>query len=362
MNDKKTEDALCALRNQVDALDEKIVSLLNGRAQLALDIGQVKHASGQKIYAPQRERMVLQRISDKNTGPLPDESITLIYKEIISASLALEQPLQVAFVGPEASFTHQATKRHFGLSAQSQVSRTIEDVFDSVSRGRCAYGVVPVESSSVGAVAGTLDALVRYDLKICAEILLEVSHHLLTRSGHLDGINKIYGEAENIGSCRVWLDENLPGIPLIDVSTMGRAAELAASDASAAAIGTDLAGSIYGIRVATPRLDNTAGDLARFFVIGSDAADPTGTDRTSIVFALPDDPGVLFKVLEPLAKEGINMSRIESRPARGRAWDYMFFVDVEGHQRDPHIAAALKEMQSISVFFRILGSYPRGEL
>lgn len=361
MTPAKTGD-LDELREAIDGLDNRIIALLNDRARVAQDIGKVKHAGGQTIYAPLRERKLLDRVTEQSAGPLSEESLRLIYREIISASLALEQPIHVAYLGPEATFAHQATKRHFGLSAQAEASRTIADVFDSVARGRCAYGVVPVESSSGGAVTHTLDLLVQSDLCITAEVLLETSNHLLTRSGTTTSIGKVYGEAETIEQCQRWLGEQLPGVPVIDVSSMGRAAELAAGDSTAAALGTDLAGALFGLKVATPRLDDAAGNLARFLVIARDGVAASGNDRTSLVFALNDGPGVLFSALEPLAKSGINMSRIESRPAHGRAWKYMFFVDVQGHHTDETVAAALVAMQKHCVFFRMLGSYPEGQL
>jgi chorismate mutase/prephenate dehydratase len=362
---KKRPDAapdLDELRTLIDAADDAIIRLLNERASVALEIGDAKAKLERRAYAPDRERELLDRLAAKNSGPLPEESLRLIYKEIISASLALESPLAVAYLGPEATFTHEATKRHFGLSARLNPRRTIPDVFADVEHWRAEYGVVPIENSTEGVVNHTLDSFVNSELGICAEILLEVSHHLLTRTGDLDRVTKVYSHPQALAQCRGWLDANLPGVAQVDVSSTARAAQLASEDEGAAAVASDLAASLHGLEIAASRLEDLPGNLTRFLVIGRDDPQPTSHDRTSIMFALKDAPGILFRALEPFAAAGINMSRIESRPSRRRAWDYLFFIDTDGHRHDPKVSEAIAALEQACQFIKVLGSYPRGRL
>lgn len=356
------QQALRQLREGIDAADDQIIELLNGRARLAQQIGKIKARRSERFYVPERERQVLARLLSKSQGPLSADSMRLIYKEIISASLALESPLEVVYLGPEATFTHEATKRHFGMSARLRPTRTIADVFADVSRGRCEYGVVPIESSSEGVVSSTLDMFAASDLQICAEVLLEGNYHLLTSSGQMQGVTKVYAHAESVAPCIPWLKAHLAGVPVVDVPSTSRAAQLAAEDTTAAALGTELAASLYGLQVAATSLEEHSGTLTRFLVIGHDHPKPTGRDRTSIMFSLKDTPGILFKALAPFAAAGINMSRIESRPSRQQAWEYMFFIDLDGHRDDDAVAHGLKILQDMCVFFKVLGSYPQGEL
>ncbi len=348
------------LRQEIDRIDDSIIELLNQRAEVALHVGEIKAASSQRAYVPERERQVLQRLTHKSKGPLPAESLTLIYKEIISASLALERPLEVAYLGPEATFTHEASKRHFGMSAHLRACRSIREVFDEVEHGRSQFGVVPIENSTEGVVSHTLDMFMASDLSICAEVQMEVSHHLLTRSGELDGITKVYSHPQALAQCRGWLEANLPGVPLVDVSSTARAAQLAYEDRAAAAVASELAASIYDLRVAAGRLEDMRGNLTRFLVIGGDEPAATGNDRTSIMFALKDEPGILYEALAPFAQVGVNLSRIESRPSRRRAWDYLFFIDLEGHKSASAVAGAIEKLRQACVFMKVLGSYPQG--
>ena len=248
------------------------------------------------------------------------------------------------------------------MSARLTAKTTIQEVFGDVERGRSDYGVVPIENSTEGVVNHTLDSFMQSELVICAEVLLAVSHHLLNISGQLGGITKVYSHPQALAQCRVWLDQNLPGVPLVDVSSTARAAQLAAEDPSAAAISSDLAASMYGLHIAASDLEDVRGNMTRFLIIGADRPDPTGHDRTSIMFALKDEPGILFRALAPFAEHGINMSRIESRPSRRRAWDYLFFIDLDGHQSDPAVAAAIAALEQTCEFIKVLGSYPQGAL
>ncbi|MEZ4273278.1 MAG: prephenate dehydratase [Myxococcota bacterium] len=364
-SDEPTEaanSALNGLRAAIDATDDEMLRLLNKRAELAQQIGKIKLQRQQKAYVPERERQVVDRLLQANGGPLPAASLRLIYKEIISASLALESPLEVAFLGPEATFTHEATKRHFGMSARLKPQSSIPNVFADVERGRCEYGVVPIENSTEGVVNHTLDSFMSSDLLICAEILLEVSHHLLNKTGSLSSITKIYSHPQALAQCRGWLHNNLAGIPLVDVSSTARAAQLAAEDPGAAAVASDLAASMYDLQIASSHLQDMAGNVTRFMVIGHDQPKPSGNDRTSIMFALKDSPGILYKALEPFARGEINMSRIESRPSKRRAWDYLFFIDFEGHRAEEPVAQAVESLTACCEFIKVLGSYPQGQL
>ncbi len=351
---------LGAVRRGIDAIDSRIVGLLNERAKLAERAGAAKLRDGRPTYAPDREREVLDRLARINEGPLPDESLRVIYHEILSASRALESPLIVAYLGPEATFTHEAAKRHFGLSAHLAARRTIAEVFADVERGRAAYGVVPIENSQEGVVNHTLDLFVNSDLSIGAEILLGVHQHLLSRTGDLSAVTRVYSHAHAIAQCRQWLENNLAGVPLIDVDSTARAAELAAEDPSAAAIASEMAATLYRLQPAARRIEDMRGNATRFLVIGHDEPKPTGADRTSLVFALHDTPGILHRALAVFAKDRVNLTRIESRPSRRRAWDYIFFVDLEGHQKDPEVARVITALRKSCAFLKVLGSYPRG--
>lgn len=347
-------------RQQIDHIDDKLLSLLNHRAVVAQKIGRIKAQSQQRAYVPERERQVLERITARNGGPIADESLRTIFKEIVSASLALESPLEVVYLGPEATFTHEATKRHFGMSAKLLPRRTISEVFGDVERGRNEYGVVPIENSTEGVVSHTLDSFMGSELSICAEVLLEVSHHLLSRSGQIKNVTKVYSHPQALAQCRAWLDRNLPGIPLVDVSSTARAAQLAAEDTSAGAIASDLAASIYDLQIVASQLEDLRGNMTRFLVIGRDEPAPSGNDRTSIMFALKDAPGILAQAIAPFASREINLSRIESRPSRRRAWDYLFFIDLLGHRAQAKVAEAIAELTEACDFIKVLGSYPQG--
>ncbi len=356
------EESLSGLRQSIDSIDNQLISLLNQRACIAQEVGAAKALHKKPAYAPARERALLQSLGTRNTGPLPTSSVRLIFKEIISASLALEAPLEVSFLGPEATFTHAATKLHFGLSARLQPRRTIPEVFDDVERGRCAYGVVPIENSTEGIVNHTLDSFMRSELTIGAEVLMQVSHHLLRRVASLRGITKVYSHPQALAQCRSWLLANLKDVTLVDVSSTARAAQMAAEDECAAAIASDLAASLYGLQVAASQLEEVAGNLTRFLVIGKEQPKPTGDDRTSLMFALKDEPGILYRALSHFAASGLNLSRIESRPSRRRAFDYLFFVDLNGHVHNDAVRRAVDGLKTTCDFVKLLGSYPAGTL
>jgi len=358
--DSTFDDALGELREGIDSVDNQLVRLLSERAHLAKRVGELKSRYDKEAYVPEREHRLLNRLMDSNPGPLPNGALKQIYKEIISGCLSLESPLQVVYLGPEGTFTHQATKRHFGMSAQLMPRKGITEIFQDVECKRAEYGVVPIENSTEGVVNPTLDAFMNSDLAICAEVLLPVSHHLLTQSGTAGGINKIYSHPQAIAQCREWLQRHMVDIPCIDVSSTARAAQLAAEDPSAAAIASELAGHIHGLEPAHRNIEDLRGNMTRFLVIGHQDLPPTGDDRTSLMFALKDQPGVLYDALAPFAQHGINMSRIESRPSRRKAWEYLFFIDLVGHKGEDNVAEALRTLSESCQFMKVLGSYPRG--
>lgn len=356
---KNDLEVLSKLRHKIDTIDDEILDLLNERARVAQDIGHAKAGQGLEFYNPGREQAVFERLIARNSGPFPSEAIRRVYREIISASLSLEQPMKVAFFGPSATFTHQAAQKQFGFSAQLVAQKSIPAVFEEVRRGRADYGVVPVENTTEGIVSHTLDMFVESDLKINAEILLEISHDLLSLSGKMEDIEKVLSHPQALAQCRHWLEENLPDVPLVDASSTAMAARQAAEDSSVAAIASEIAASLYGLRIVKPKIQDNTNNLTRFLVVGRQLTSPTGHDKTSVLFIVADEPGVLCRMLEPFNKRGINLSKIESRPIKTKAWEYIFFLDLEGHVEDAAVAEALEDLQACCRSFKVLGSYPR---
>ena len=357
MDEKKLQD----LRQEIDSLDDRILELLNQRAEVVIAVGKTKDDSQGVYYVPSREKAIFERLISKNDGPFPNEGIRRVFREIISASLSLEQPMKVAFLGPQATYTHVAAMRQFGLSAQLVPLKSIPSIFDEVSRGRASYGVVPVENSNEGVVTHTLDMFMSSDLKVIAEVLLPVSHDLLNLSGQLSDIRKVVSHPQAIGQCRDWLEENLPDIPLVDASSTANAAQLAAEDASVAAIASESAASFYGLRVVKHSIEDNPNNFTRFLVIGPEIQGPSGNDKTSVMFSVKDKAGVLYHMLEPFSKRDINLAKIESRPMKGKAWEYIFFLDMVGHVEDSTIAEALEELKTHCQFLKVLGSYPKAK-
>jgi len=352
---------LAELRTKIDALDERVLALLSERADLVHEVGQIKLKSGEPYYAPEREEALLCRLVASNRGRLPEHSIRAIYREILSGMRALEQELIVAYLGPESTFSHQASSMHFGHAVSFVPERTIGDVFEAVERGRAHYGVVPIENSVEGAVNATLDRLMETDARICAQIFLPVDLSLLARVP-LSGVRKVYSHPQPFGQCRRWLSEHLPQAECVEVASTARAAELAADEEGAAAIASALAGQKHDLPVLAPSIQDSAGNVTRFFVIGRQAARLSGSDKTSIMFAVKDQPGALARALEPFEKAGISLTRIESRPSKRRPWEYYFFADLTGHADEPALKEALGQLQEVCAFTRILGSYPTARL
>ncbi len=350
------------LRKSIDAIDDKILELLNERAKLVIEIGSIKKQEKSEFHVPDRERQILERLTSKNSGPFPNESLQAVLREIFSASLSLEKPLQIAYLGPRATFTHLACIQHFGYSAQYVAVNSIKEVFDEVGRGLAEYGVVPVENSIEGAVSYTLDMFMESDLKISAEVLLEVSENLMNKTGRIEDIKKVCSHPPPIGQCRGWLESNLKGVPVQEVSSTSRAAEMAAEDSSLAAIASRLAAEIYGLKIVKERIEDSSNNFTRFLVISKKSPPRSGRDKTSILFAVKDRPGALYDMLEPFAKRGISLSKIESRPSRKKAWEYHFFVDMDGHYEDEKVNTAIDELGKNCLFIKVLGSYPAADL
>ncbi len=348
---------LSSLRKKIDALDAKIIGLLNDRAAITLSIGHEKIKNKKPIYAPEREQDVLKRIKALNAGPIQNDAVEAIYREIMSASLALEKPLRIAYMGPEATFSHLASLKRFGSSVEHVACDNVAEVFNKVANADCDYGVVPIENSIEGVVTHTMDLLVDSDLKICSQVLLDVTHHLMSKSA-LSNIKEIYSHPQILGQCRQWLMKNTPKANLIPVVSSTKAAQMVAGKKNAACIASQVAASLYGLTILKSNIQDSTHNITRFLVISTMDVPPTGHDRTSLVFSIKDRVGALHAMLTPFMKNKINLTKIESRPSKKKAWDYYFFVDCEGHQNDPRVARALSQLEGMCKFLKILGSYP----
>lgn len=346
------------LREQIDSIDDRILDLLNRRAEVVISVGKAKASSEGPFYVPSREKAIYERLTAANHGPFPNEAVTKVFREIISASLNMELPMQVAFLGPQSTFTHMAALQQFGLSAQLVALKSIPSVFEEVERGRAHYGVVPVENSTEGVVNHTLDMFIGSELQVIAEIMLEISHNLLSKTGNPEQISKIVSHPQPLAQCRHWLEANLPDVPLVDVSSTAAAAQLAADDESAAAIASQAAAVQYDLKVVKAKIEDNPNNFTRFLVIGKKTPEKSGQDKTSIMFSVKDQPGILYRMLEPFSKRQINLSKIESRPMKQKAWEYIFFLDLIGHVEDAPIAEAIEELRGHCHFLKVLGSYP----
>ena len=348
-------------RKAIDKLDAQIVKLLNERTRHVLAIGEIKLKAGEEIYAPHRERAVLQRICRKNQGPITNESLRAIYREIMSSALSLEKSMTIAYLGPEATFTHQAAIRRFGSSLRYAPQKTITDVFTEVSKSRADYGVVPVENSTEGVVTHTLDMFVDSDLKIVAQIVLPVQHCLLSQLPARRRSRSSTPIRRRSAQCRGWVQTNLPRVEIIETSSNARSAELAAKEKGAAAIAGVLAAEKYGLPVLEHDIQDNAANATRFLVLGRQCSPPTGNDRTSLMFSIADQVGALYSALAAFRRYRINMTKIESRPSKRKAWEYFFFVDCDGHMEDRRLAKAISLLGEHCSYVKVLGSYPDSE-
>jgi chorismate mutase/prephenate dehydratase len=353
------------LRGEIDRLDDELAALVQRRAGLAQKIGSLK--AGAPAYRPERESEILRRVARTNSGPLAAGSMVSVFREIISACRALEEPLRVAYLGPTGTFSEMAVLEQFGRSVEALACASIDEAFRAAEAGGAQFAVVPVENSTEGAVGRSLDLLLTTRLKVCAEIVLRVRQNLLRKGegmkgrmkGGLKGVKRVYSHQQSLAQCQKWLAQNLPGAERIAVASNAEAARLAAREKTACAIGPKLAAARYGLGVVVADIEDEANNRTRFVVLGGLEPGPTGRDATSLVMSAPNRPGAVHALLEPFARHGVSMSRLESRPTRVGQWEYYFYVDLEGHRADARVAAALGELEKLAPFLKILGSYPR---
>jgi len=360
----KNQNGLEQIRARIDQVDTQLVELLSRRAALVAEVAHVKRAQGgnNDFYRPEREAQILRRVMETNPGPLSGEELARLFREIISACLALEQDVNIAYLGPEGTFTHDAALKHFGHSARTTALAGIDQVFREVEAGQCQFGVVPVENSIEGVVNHTLDLLMNSPLHICGEVELRIHQYLMSKAADLSGIRRVYSHQQSLAQCRAWLNGNLPAAERVPVSSNSEAARLAAQEDGAAALAGAAAAEFHDLPILARNVEDAPDNTTRFLVLGRDSAAPSGRDKTSLLFTTPNQPGALFTMLKCFAEQGVSLSRIESRPSRRGMWDYVFFVDLEGHAGDPPVAAALAALQREAVMMRVLGSYPSGVL
>jgi chorismate mutase/prephenate dehydratase len=363
------------VREEIDSIDREIQELINRRAGCAQDVADIKMADvlaarergepEQEVlfYRPEREAQVLNRIKERNSGPLAGESVAFIFREIMSACLALERPMQVAYLGPEGTFTQAATIKHFGHAVISIPQGTIDSVFNQVAAEDCNYGVVPVENSTEGMVSHTLDNFMDSNLRICGEVEMQIHHHLMVGpQTAADGITRICAHQQALAQCRGWLEQYWPDVEKVAVSSNGEAARLAATEVGIAAIAGDMAADQYALEKLSENIEDSAHNTTRFLILGREEVAPSGNDKTSIVVSSRNRPGALFELLEPFRREGVSLTRIDTRPSRTEKWAYVFFIEFEGHLADPKIAAIMKELEEQSILLKPLGSYPKAVL
>lgn len=355
------ETSLAAIREEIDAIDDRLLELLNRRANCAQQVAEIKARAGEAdcFHRPEREAEILARMAQANAGPLSRETVIRFFRELMSECLALEKPLGVAFLGPEGTFTQQAAYKHFGHAIRAVALPAIDEIFRAVESGTCQYGVVPVENSTEGVITHTLDSFLRSFLLIAGEVSLRIHHNLMGKALSLGEIRTVFSHQQSLAQCREWLDRYLPHAQRRPVSSNAEAARLASIEAGTAAIAGEVAAELYGLDVLERNIEDEPDNTTRFLVIGRNAVGRTGTDKTSLLLATRNYPGALYGVLEPFAHHGISMSKIESRPSRRGTWDYVFFVDLEGHRDDPAVAESLAELEPKVTMLKILGSYPR---
>ncbi len=358
------EDRLHPVRERIDAIDADLLRLIAERAECAREVAKIKDQAGQTThyYRPEREAEILRRIKEQNPGPLGDEEVARLFREIMSACLALERPLSVGFLGPEGTFTQAAALKHFGHSVRTQPFGTIADIFREVESGSCDFGVVPVENSTEGVVNHTLDLFARSPLSIAGEVMLRIHHHLMSRATEIGAIRKVYSHQQSLAQCRSWLDRHLPAAERVSVGSNAEAAKLAIRSGDCAAIAGEAAAELYELRVLAERIEDEPGNTTRFLVIGRNDASPSGRDKTSLLLSCRNQAGGLHRLLTPFAEQAISMTRIESRPSRQGVWDYVFFVDICGHRQDAKVAEALGRIKDAANLCKVLGSYPEAVL
>ena len=357
-----TELSLGSLRKRIDEIDQELLALLNARAACAQSVAAVKQAEAPDtapiFYRPEREAQVLRHLIERNEGPLSDDRVTQIFRQVMSACLALEEPMEVAYLGPEGTFTQQAALKHFGEAVNCRSFVTVDDVFREVAAENCHYGVVPVENSTEGVVNHTLDNFLTSSLRICGECELKVHHHFMTLDDSAE-IQKIYAHQQTFGQCRRWLDTHFPNVARVVVSSNAEAAKLCLSEPNAGAIASEVAASIYGLMIRARKIEDLSDNTTRFLIVGRESVGPSGNDKTSIIVSTHNHSGALFKVLEPFHRHGISLTAIETRPSKHGMWSYVFFIDFDGHGSDSNIETVLSEIDQDVLEVKILGSYPR---
>lgn len=349
---------LKVLRSQIDDLDHQILQLLNERAKLVLQIGKLKKKTKSSYYVPHREKEIVARVKNLNRGPFPNDALERIFREVMSACRALEKEISVAYLGPEGSFGHTASLKQFGSSVDYVPIQEQSDIFTEVESGRVDYGVVAIENSTYGVVSDTLDMFLNSNLQICAEILLPISHSLLA-SCKTNEIDRIYSHRQAFAQCREWLKTSFKGVEQISVNSTSEAAKIASEEKFSAAIASKLAADLYSLKVLYEHIEDNKDNTTRFLVIGKRSGGRSGDDKTSVLFSVKDEVGALMKVLDRFSKHCLNLSKIESRPSRTKAWEYVFFVDIGGHIEDSKMVLALKEIEEVCLFVKVLGSYPK---
>ena len=349
------------IRNKIDQIDDQLLKLINRRGELAIKIGQEKSRdnSSKHFHVPHRERAIIERIIKGSKGPFPDESLESVFREIFSATLALEKPLRIGFLGPETTFSHQAAIKQFGHSSEFIAHPNIESVFRQVEQGACDYGLVPVENSIEGVINLTLDCFVDSPLLICDEIKSPIALYLLSKSKDQKKIKAIYTHPQPLGQCRQWLSRNLPGVEQIPTSSTASAAEMVVRKRTSAAVAGKLAAEVYNLNIIAKNIQDRSENYTRFLIIGKDEAKKAKRNKTSVMFSIKDEAGSLLKVLQLFGRNKINLSKIQSRPLRDRPWEYLFYVDLEGHTDDSAIQKSLASLKKMCLFLRVLGSYPR---
>jgi len=354
--DKKLDE----LRGRIDVLDEQIQALINARAECDRGVAGVKLGEDKdtQFYRPEREAIILRRVSERNTGPMPDETMVRLFREIMSACLALEKPLSVAYLGPAGTFTQAAAVKQFGHAVKTLALEGLDDVFREVEAGAADYGVVPVENSTEGVISHTLDLFQRSPLSICGEVELRIHHHLLAKHADVK-VSRVLAHQQALAQCRGWLEENLPDAEHIAVGSNAEAASLVCEDETAAAIASETAAELYGLAMLAENIEDRPDNTTRFLVIGSQAVPPSGNDKTSLLVSVNNKPGALYEMLQPIAKHNISMTRIESRPSRQAMWEYVFYIDLDGHRDDAGVAAAIAALEEKAFAVKVLGSFPK---
>jgi chorismate mutase / prephenate dehydratase len=349
------------LRAAIDAVDDRILESLSERARLAREVGSLKVG---QAYRPEREAQVLRRIKERNAGPLSDETAALLFREIMSACLALERPITVAYLGPKGTFSERAALKHFGLAADALPAPSIDEVFRAVESGSADFGIVPVENSTEGAVGRSLDLMPQTPMKVCGEVIVRIHHHLMAKMAPKEfaDIRRVFSHGQSLAQCHEWLNANLPHVERVAVSSNAEAARRAAEEAGSAAVAGEMAAEHYGLKILASNIEDEPNNTTRFLILGDYEPQRSGKDKTSLVLSARNRAGAVYEMLTPFATRGVSMTKFESRPSRVALWEYLFFVDIEGHRGDANVASALEEVAKIAGYLKVLGSYPTAVL